>query len=196
MLNALIYPVVQTLIIALVMIIVFLMVIRLIFNYTDPNPFGTIGKFSYNLKKFTDRIVHPSASFLARVGIDTRIAPLVTVLVFCIFGYFTLQLFSTVLSTIDGVTMSLAAGNLVRLVGFLLYGFLGLFSLAVIMRVIFSWFMSYTNPLMRFLMRVTDPILVPFRRLLPPIMMFDISPIIVIFILQFLQTAVRAVLLT
>lgn len=192
---SLIYPIVQTLIIALVMVIVFLMVIRLIFNYADPNPFGAIGKLSYNLKRFTDRIVQPSAAFLARVGIDTRIAPLITILVFCVFGYFTLQLFSTVLFTIDGVAASLAAGNIVRFVGFLLYGFLGLFSLAVIMRVIFSWFMSYTNSLMRFLMRVTDPILVPFRRLLPPVMMFDISPMIVIFILQFLQTAVAAVLL-
>lgn len=192
---SLIYPIVQTLIIAVVMVIVFLMIIRLILNYTDPNPFGAIGRFSYNFKKFTDRIVHPSASFLARVGIDTRIAPLVTILVFCVFGYFTLQLFSTVLFTIDGVAGSLAIGNIVRLVGFLLYGFLGLYSLAIVMRVIFSWVMSYTNPLMRFLMRVTDPILVPFRRLLPPIMMFDISPIIVIFILGFLQTAVAAVLL-
>lgn len=194
MLN-LIYPIVQTLIIALVMVVVFLMIIRLIFNYTDPNPFGAVGRFAYNLKKFTDRIVQPSAAFLARLGIDTRIAPLITILVFCVFGYFTLQLFSMVLVTIDGVAASLAIGNIVRLVGFLLYGFLGLFSLAVVMRVIFSWFMSYTNPLMRFLMRVTDPILVPFRRLLPPVMMFDISPIIVIFILQFLQTAVAAVLL-
>lgn len=194
MLN-LIYPIVQTIIIAVVMIIVFLMILRLIFNYADPNPFGTIGRFSYSLKKFTDRIVQPSAAFLARIGIDTRIAPFITILVFCVFGYFTLQLFSTVLFTIDGVAASAAGGNVVKLVGFLLYGILGLFSLAVIMRVIFSWFMSYTNPLMRFLMRVTDPILLPLRRLLPPIMMFDISPIIVIFILGFLQTAVAAVLL-
>lgn len=120
---SLIYPVVQTLIIALVMVIVFLMVIRLIFNYADPNPFGAVGKFAYNLKKFTDRIVQPSAAFLARIGIDTRIAPLVTILVFCVFGYFALQLFSTVLFTIDGVAASLAMGNIVRLVGFLLYGF-------------------------------------------------------------------------
>lgn len=191
----LVYPVVQTLIIAVVMIIVFLMVLRLISNYSDPNPFGALGKLSYNLKKFTDRVVQPSAMFLARVGIDTRIAPLVTILVFCVFGYFTLQIAWTVLFTIDGVAASIAGGNLVRLVGFLLYGFLGLYSLAVIMRVIFSWFMSSVNPVMRFLMRVTDPILLPFRRLMPPVMMFDISPIIVIFILGFLQTAVAAVLL-
>lgn len=194
MLN-LIYPVVQTLVIAVVMAIVFLMVIRLIFNYTDPNPFGAMGKFAYNLKKLTDRIVQPSASFLARVGIDTRIAPLVTILVFCVFGYFTLSLFSEVLFTSDRLVEGVANGNLVRIVGAILYGILAIYGLAVVMRVIFSWFMSYTNPLMRFLVRITDPILVPFRRLLPPVMMFDISPIIVIFILNFLKIAVAAVLL-
>lgn len=191
----LIYPIVQTLVIAVVMVIVFLMVIRLIFNYTDPNPFGAMGKFAYNLKKFTDRIVQPSASFLARVGIDTRIAPLVTILVFCVFGYFALSLFSEVLFTSDRLVEGAANGNLVRIVGAILYGILALYALAVVMRVIFSWFMSYTNPLMRFLMRITDPILVPFRRMMPPVMMFDISPIIVIFILNFLKIAVAAVLL-
>ncbi|MCU0240284.1 MAG: YggT family protein [Pyrinomonadaceae bacterium] len=64
------------------------------------------------------------------------------------------------------------------------------------MRIIFSWFMSLMNPFMRFLMKLTDPILLPFRRLMPPIMMFDISPIIVLFILGFLQSAVAGVFLS
>jgi YggT family protein len=45
-------------------------------------------------------------------------------------------------------------------------------------------------------MKLTDPILLPFRRLMPPIMMFDISPIIVLFILGFLQSAVAGVFLS
>jgi YggT family protein len=190
-----VYPIFKTLVVAAVMIVVILMTLRLIFNYTDPNPFGALGKFSYKLKKFTDRMVMPSANFLARLGMNTKIAPLVTILAFCIFGYFTLELIFTISRTIDGIGESVRNGNLVRLVGFLLYGFLGVYSLLIVMRIVFSWFMSWTNPVLRFLLRATDPVLEPFRRLIPPLGMFDISPIIVLLILGFLQTAVAGVLL-
>jgi YggT family protein len=42
------------------------------------------------------------------------------------------------------------------------------------------------NPIVQFLMHVTEPILEPIRRLLPPLPL-DISPIIAFFIIIFLQ---------
>lgn len=195
MLTGLVYPIIQYIVVGVVMVIVVLMLLRLLINYIDPNPFGTIGRLAYKLKRFTDRLVQPSTDFLFKLNITTKIAPFITILVFCIFGYFTLRLFADVFFTIDGVTASAAQANIIKIVGFILYGTLGIYSLLIVMRIIFSWFMSFMNPLMRFLMRVTDPILVPFRKLMPPVMMFDISPIIVLFILGFLQTAVAAVFL-
>jgi len=191
----LIYPIFQAIVIAIVTIVALLMMVRLILNYIDPNPFGAVGRFEYFLKKKTDGIVRPSANFLAGLGIDTKIAPLITIFAFCIFGYFFLELLFNVFFTIDGVTSSIIEGNLVRLIGFSLYGFLGIYSLLIVMRVVFSWFMSWMNPLMRFLMRITDPILEPFRRVIPPIGVIDISPIILLFILWFLQRAVAGVFL-
>lgn len=192
---SLVFPIIQYIVIGVVMAIVVLMLLRLLITYLDPNPFGTIGRLAYKLKRFTDRLVQPSTDFLFKLKITTKIAPLITILVFCIFGYFTLQFFGNILGTIDGITVSAANGNIVRVVGYFLFGLLGLYSLLIVMRIIFSWFMSFMNPVMRFLMRVTDPILVPFRRLMPPVMMFDISPIIVLLIIWFLQTAVAGVLL-
>jgi YggT family protein len=192
----LIYPIFQAIVIAVVTIVALLMMVRLILNYIDPNPFSTVGRFEYFLKKKTDKIVQPSANFLAGLGIDTRVAPLITIFAFCIFGYFFLELLFNVFFTIDGVTLSITEGNLVRLIGFSLYGFLGIYSLLIVMRVVFFWFMSWMNPLMRFLMRITDPILEPFRRVVPPVGLIDISPIIVLFILWFLQRAVAGVFLT
>src|SRR5215204_677733 len=98
-----VYPVIQGFIVFVVMIVVILMILRLIFNYTDPNPFSIIGKFSYNLKKFTDRIVYPSAGMLAHLRIDTRIAPLLTMLGSIVIGYFILQIFFYLFLTVDGV---------------------------------------------------------------------------------------------
>jgi YggT family protein len=195
MLTYQIYPIFQAIVVAVVTIVALLMITRLILNYVDPNPFGTIGQFEYFLKKRTERLVEPSAMFLAGLGIDTRIAPLITIFAFCIFGYFFLQLLYNVLFIVDGLVISVAEGNLVRLIGFILYGFLAIYSLLIVMRVVFSWFMSWMNPLMRLLIRVTDPILEPFRRLIPPVGFLDISPIVVLFILWFLQTAVAGVFL-
>jgi YggT family protein len=48
---------------------------------------------------------------------------------------------------------------------------------------------------MRFLIKLTDPVLEPFRKLIPPLGMIDISPIVVLILLNFLQMAVAGVLL-
>ncbi|MDP9383319.1 MAG: YggT family protein [Chloroflexota bacterium] len=59
---------------------------------------------------------------------------------------------------------------------------------AIIGRALISWFdPGFTNPVSRFLREVTDPILLPIRRLMPGGMMIDFSPMIAIFLLYFLQ---------
>ncbi|MCB1023583.1 MAG: YggT family protein [Acidobacteria bacterium] len=128
--------------------------------------------------------------------IDTRIAPLITILVFCVAGYFILQLFFNLFFTFDGVALSIKQASITRLVGYILYGLLGIYSLLIVVRIVLSWVTSFGNPVLRFLLKITDPILEPFRRLIPPLGMFDISPIVVLFLLNFLQMAVAGVLLS
>jgi|SRR5687767_9953137 len=193
MLKEQVYPVIQGFIVFVIMIVVILMVLRLIFNYRDPNPFSYIGRFSYKLKKFTDRIVYPSAGILAQMRVDTRIAPLLTILGSIVIGYFILQLFYYLFFTIDGVASELGGGSVTKIFGYILFGALGLYSLAIVIRIVLSWVMSFTNPILRFLRRITDPLLEPFRRIIPPLGMFDISPIVVLLLLSFLQAAVRGV---
>lgn len=188
-----VYPVIRGFILFVVMIVVILMILRLIFNYQDPNPFGAVGKFSYRLKKATDRLVYPFAGILAQMRMDTRLAPLVTILGVIVVGYFTLQLFQTLFFTLDGIGRNLIGGSVTQIVGFILYGGLGLLSLAIVIRIVLSWVMSFTNPVLRFLRKMTDPILEPFRRVIPPLGVFDISAIIVLFLLNFLQMAVVGV---
>lgn len=188
-----VYPIIQGFIVFVVMIVVIMMILRLIFNYQDPNPFGFIGKFSFRLKKFTDRIVYPAAGLLAQMRMDTRLAPLITILGVIVIGYFTLQLFQTLFFTIDGIVANAVGGSVSKIVGFILYGVLGFLSLGIIIRIVLSYVMAIGNPVLRFLRNITDPILEPFRRLIPPLGMFDISAIIVLLLLNFLQMAVVGV---
>ena len=55
---------------------------------------------------------------------------------------------------------------------------------------------SYQNRVMRFLVNATEPLLGPLRRIVPTLGVFDISPLVALLILWFLQAAVAAVLLT
>lgn len=57
----------------------------------------------------------------------------------------------------------------------------------ILIRALISWVNPDPfNPIVQFLVRTTEPILEPVRRLLPPLPL-DISPIIVFFIILFLQ---------
>lgn len=196
MLQSLVYPWVMKAVVLIVMVTVFLMLMRLLFAYADPNPFGAIGRFAFKLKKATDGLVHPFVSLLARLRINTKIAPLLTVLSACVIGFFFLDLVSKVFVAIDGVTEAAMQFSIVRVVGSLLSGFLSIYSLLIVIRIVFSWVMSYGNPLLKFLIRVTEPILGPFRRIIPTIGMFDLSPLIVLLLISFLQSAVAGVLLS
>jgi YggT family protein len=67
----------------------------------------------------------------------------------------------------------------------------GLF-IAIFVRVVFSWISPYPrNPIHRLAYDITEPVLQPVRRLLPPTMGLDLSPMIVSFILIFILQIVR-----
>jgi YggT family protein len=74
--------------------------------------------------------------------------------------------------------------------GFVLYGRLSVLVLFIFIRVISFWFVFTRNTLFGLAKRITDPILIPAQRLIPPIGMFDISAMIVLLLISFLQSIV------
>jgi len=60
--------------------------------------------------------------------------------------------------------------------------------LAILVRVILSWFpVDPSNPIISIVWDVTEPILAPFRRVIPRIGMFDLSPLAAFLVISFLQ---------
>jgi YggT family protein len=174
-------------VVTIITAVIALMILRLIVIYADLNPFSWL---ALSVRKWSDPLVMPVRSKLLGLGFDPKFAPLITILIAVVVGWLTLKLVSNVLGTIALIVMSVMSGNIVALMGSILFGALALMSLFIIARIIFSWGASYHNPIMRFLFRVTEPLLGPFRRLIPTVGMFDISPIIVLLLLQLLQEAV------
>ena len=59
--------------------------------------------------------------------------------------------------------------------------------LAILVRVILSWFPVDTrNPIVRVVFDISEPILAPFRRVIPRIGMFDLSPLAALLVISFL----------
>jgi YggT family protein len=181
---------------AIIVAAIVLIVLRSVFNYMDVNPFGW---FAVTLRRATDPVISPVRRMLIGFRLDPKVAPFIAVILIIVAGYMVILVAGSVLNTIAGIFNTVSSRQLgapVAIVGYLLFGFLGLYTLAIFIRIIFSFIaVSYGNPLMRFLYRTTEPLLGPLRRMVPPLGMFDISPIVAFIILWLCQQAVAGTLL-
>jgi YggT family protein len=177
----------------LILIVVLLMLVRFIMNLADVNPFS---RLAMNVRRLTDPMVNPIKRGLLAFGGEPKLAPLIVILIAILLGYFTISLVSAILSTLRGTLLAVSYGSIVGVVGFVLYGLLEIYSLLILIRIVFSWgSVSYSNPIMKLLVRATDPLLIPLRRVIPPLGIFDISPIVAFLIIWLFQQAIAATLL-
>jgi len=195
-----IYHFANSLVVTAIVIAVVLMILRLIVNYADLNPFAWP---SLTLRRLTEPFLAPIRRALIGFRVDPKYAPLVMILLSVLLGWFLLQLVASVANTIGGVLFSLERQSLAAVLGYLLYGLIALYVLLIFMRIIFSWVqVSYANRVMRFLFNTTEPLLAPLRTLLvpltrtiPALAMFDFSPIVAFLILWLFQGAIAGTLL-
>ena len=182
--------------IAIIVAAIVLLLLRSLFKYMDVNPFTWS---AITVKRLTDPVVLPVRRMLVAMRVDPMAAPLIAILIFILVGFFVVQVAGGLLNTIAGVMLALTSGKAnapVAIMGYLLYALIGLYELMIFARIVGMWFsVSYANRTMRFLIRSTEPLLAPLRRTIPPVAMFDISPIIAFLILWLLQTAVAGTLL-
>jgi len=78
--------------------------------------------------------------------------------------------------------------NAIQLAGFIL-------TLVVLIDVVLSFFMSPFAPMRRTLDSLVDPMLAPIRRVVPPVGMFDFSPLVLIILIQIIEEILVRVLL-
>lgn len=190
MLTSLVYPVFSLIVWSVFVVFFIILLFRMVIGYADPNPFGTIGRFGFKIRKLTEKWVYPSARLLANFRVDTRLAPLVTIFIGLVVTYFFTQIVGTTFFVIDGLTAGVVTGNPKMFIGFILYGLLSVLVLFIFIRFLASWFVFTRRTFLAFVMRVTDPIMVPVQRLIPPIGMFDISAMLVLIVVGLLQSVV------
>lgn len=76
-----------------------------------------------------------------------------------------------------------------------LASFIQIYLLLIFVRLLLSWFQTadWANQVMSFLSPITDPYLNIFRSFIPPIGGLDISPILAIMVLSFVQQALMTI---
>ncbi len=66
---------------------------------------------------------------------------------------------------------------------------LQIYTFAIFARILLTWIPNLDpyHPAVQMLARITDPVLEPARQIIPPIGMIDVSPIVVLLVLSFIQ---------
>lgn len=125
--------------------------------------------------RFTSPIVIPVRRIVPSFGrMDTA-----TVLVAFVIQYLTVLLLLLILGQTAGIA-TIAVTSIVKLVVLSI----NLFVYAIFIRIILSWIsQGGYNPATAIITTLTEPLLRPFRRVLPPMGGFDISPIFAVILL-------------
>lgn len=179
--------------IAAIVALIILMLVRLLVDGMDLNPFGAPHR---TVRRLTDTFVIPVRGLLRQFHADPKYAPIVVIVVVILAGLLTLNLLGTMSQMIQGILWALRTGSVPALIGFIFHGLISIYILMLFVRVILSMAMvSYMNRVMRFLVNATDPLLVPLRHRIPPVGRWDISPIVAFILLWLLQAAISATLL-
>jgi YggT family protein len=173
-----------------------LILLRTLFNYLEVNPFKWSAR---TVRRLTDPVISPVRIVLIGFRLDPKVAPFIAVILMIVAGYLLVLVVEGLVNTIGGVvyaTTSREPDKATAIIGYLLYGLLSLYTLAIFVRIFFSWIgVGYGNRMQRLLIRTTEPLLAPLRRYVPAVGMFDISPIVAFLILWVCQAAVIKILL-
>jgi YggT family protein len=136
--------------------------------------------------KLTNPIIKPMKKILPDVGgIET--ASLLLIFLTAIIKFFFIALLSFGFPNILGLFI-LAIGDVLRLI-------LQIFTFSILIQAILSWVQPY-SPASQMLYKFNSPILRPLHRFIPPVSGFDISPLIALVILQFLNILIAEPLVT
>jgi YggT family protein len=150
------------------------------------NPMGSLGRFA---RRTIEPILAPIERRVVRAGALPTNAPLYALVVVVLAGIVVLSLLDFLRGQLFAISVSAAAGG--RGIALLLVRWtIGLLQIALIVRVISSWVrISPYARWVRWSYVLTEWLLAPLRRIIPPLGMIDITPIVAFFVIQLIGGA-------
>jgi YggT family protein len=155
------------------------------------NPFNPVARF---FRKTLDPLLAPVERQVVRAGGLPTSAPWWALVVVVIGGILLITILDFLRRWLVQVSFVAGQGPGVLLVQIVLWG-LGIVQIALILRVIASWLrLSEFRWYLRWAVVLTDPILRPLRRVVPPLGMFDIAPLVAYFGIWILRMLIASAL--
>jgi YggT family protein len=81
-------------------------------------------------------------------------------------------------------------------IAILIHRIIQLVILVVIIQTILTYFLTPYHPIRQMIDRFVEPMLLPIRRVLPPLGMLDFSPLVLIILLEVIDSVLQRVLLS
>jgi YggT family protein len=156
---------------------IFVLIVRLTLVYVRADYFNPISQF---ITRLTQHVVLP----LRKVIPNYRHIELATILVI-----FVLELLKFLCIGLLLVGMPNLVGLAILACADMLKSILNLCFYAILLQAIMSWFQNGYNPASEILVKITQPILRPIQRVIPPIGGIDISPVFAMILFQLLIIA-------
>jgi YggT family protein len=154
-------------------------------------PFGAWSRF---VRRISDPVLPPLERRIIRAGGSPQDAPLWLVGIVIAGGLLLLTLVHWLAGFASTLTL-LAESGPRAWVRFLVSGLFSVLMIALVIRVIASWFgVSPYRPWMRPVMALTDWIVDPIRRILPPLGMIDLSPLVAWLVLSLARSFLLSLL--
>ena len=153
------------------------------------NPFGPVARF---MRRYIDPLLEPVERRVVRAGGLPASAPWWALAAIVIVGIVLLALLDFVGGLLADVMVGVSSGpgGLLRL---LIFWTFTLLRIAILVRVIASWLpIGPFSPWVRWSFALTEPILQPLRRVIPPFRQIDLTPLVAFFGLGLLESLVRS----
>jgi YggT family protein len=162
-----------------------LLVLRVIIAWATSNPFLWL---PYQLRRVTEPMVRPFRQPFSGYYMRFDMLPLVAAVMVLLAGWFVASIIMRLGDVSEDIYSRSAYGVLTT--GFLISRIIllagTLYEAAIFLRFVLPWVgVGYANAFMRFLFKITEPLLRPLRRLLGnlvPISMFDVTPLLAIMV--------------
>ena len=152
------------------------------------SPFGPIARF---FRERIDPLLAPLERRVVRAGGLPASAPWWALGAIVVGGIVLLALVDFTGGLLVDVARGVDGGPR-GLVGLLVYWAFAFLKIAIIVRVISSWLpMGPFSPWVRWSFTLTEPLLAPLRRIIPPIRSIDITPIVAFFVIGIVESLVR-----
>ncbi len=163
-----------------VMVYIWIIMIRALISWVNPNPFNPVVKF---LRDITDPVLVP-ARRLFPVGGMIDLSPIIVILILLFLRIIIVQVLLYISRAPDLIDTLLVLGIIIYAVIMMLNMIINVIIFIVIVRAILSWVSpDPRNPIVLSIYAISEPILRPVKRIIPPVGMIDLTPLLVILIL-------------